>query len=139
MSFAPGSMLFLMIMTRNNQIKLKKGDFFVAGILLLLCALLFFFSRAGSGARAEITVDGETVFSAELTEITEKKDITLTNGIVVAVEPGAVYFVSSPCKGHDCVKTGRLTRAGQCAVCLPMKTVIRIYGSTDGNAPDAIT
>lgn len=128
-----------MIMTPNKKINLKKGDIFLIAFLILLAAALFLIRGSGSGDTAEVTVDGETVYKVELTSVKEKRDITLPNGVVITEEPGAVYFSASPCKGHDCIKTGKLTRAGQCAVCLPEKTVIKITGETDANTPDAIT
>ena len=128
-----------MIMTPNKKINLKKGDIFLIAFLMLLAAALFLIRGSANGGTAEVTIDGETVYKTELASVKEKRDVTLPNGVVITEEPGAVYFSSSPCKGHDCIKTGKLTRAGQCAVCLPEKTVIKITGKTDADAPDAIT
>lgn len=128
-----------MIMTPNKKINLKKGDIFLIVFLLLLAAALFFIRNTQSGTVAIISVNGETVYTTDLSSVKEKREFTLANGIVITEEPGAVYFSDSPCRGHDCVKTGKLTRAGQCAVCLPEKTVISITGKTDKNTPDAIT
>ena len=127
-------------MQQNKKIKLKKGDLIVVSVLCAMCAVLFVFSRASSGkAVAIVTVNGETVYEAALADIKKSESFVLENGVVITAEPGAVYFSDSPCAGHDCVKTGRLTRPGQTAVCLPEKTVIRIIGKQDTNAPDAIT
>ena len=126
-------------MTQNKKIKLKKGDIITVAAVLIVCAILFVFSRPSGEAVAQITVDGAVVYEAALSDIKEPENITLTNGVVVTAEQGAIYFSYSPCAGHDCVRTGRLTRAGQCAVCLPQKTVIKITGKTENDLPDAIT
>ena len=128
-----------MIMTRNKKIKLKKADIITAAVLLFICAVLFVLSRQSGEAVVRITVNGEQVYTAALSDIKEKKDLTLENGVVITLEPGAVYFAYSPCAGHDCVRTGKLTRAGQCAVCLPEKTVVSVTGKPDKTLPDAIT
>lgn len=119
--------------------KLKKGDILVSAVLLCACAVLSIFSRQSGTAAARITVNGETVFEAVLNDIKETENITLENGVVITVEPGAISFSYSPCAGHDCIKAGRLTRPGQTAVCLPTKTVIKITGKQNKDTPDALT
>lgn len=126
-------------MTKNKKNKLKKGDLIVILSLLFVAAVLFAVSRAGDGTTAAVTVDGQTVYTADLSSVTECRDLQLDNGVVITVEPGAIFFAASPCRGQDCVRTGRLTRAGQCAVCIPAKTVITITGGRAKDRPDAIT
>ena len=126
-------------MKQLGKINLKKGDILLIIFLLCLCGVLFAVYSMQSGSTATVTVDGETVFEADLSQIKEESEITLENGVVIKIAPGEIYFYSSPCKNKDCIKCGKLTKAGQCAVCLPQKTVIKISGKTDGKLPDAIT
>lgn len=123
---------------KNKKPLLSKGDLITIGILLLAAAVLFAL-RGGEGTVATVTVDGETVYTVDLSDVTDTRDVDLGNGVTVTVEPGSIRFSSSTCAGHDCILTGRLTKAGQCAVCLPNKTVIRITGDKPADMPDAIT
>ena len=121
--------------------KIKAGDAAVLAAVLALAAAVFFFSRGNGGARvlAEIIVDGQTVYEYDLREITEEQTLELTNGVAVEITPGGIRFVSSFCKGKDCVRCGLLTKAGQSAVCVPAKTVITLEGVPEKDAPDAMS
>ena len=48
---------------------------------------------------------------------------------VVTISDGSAFFSSATCPGKDCVHAGRLTKAGQLAVCLPNGVTLRIVGS----------
>lgn len=126
-------------MTPHKFSKPEKGDFIIIAALLCVCLLLFALRQNEGGSIAVVTVGGETVFEADLSAISGQKTVELQNGVIITAEPGAIYFSFSPCAGQDCVRTGRLTKAGQTAVCLSEKTVIKIIGKQNKNAPDAIT
>ena len=42
-----------------------------------------------------------------------------------------IWVESSPCKDKICMRTGKLCRAGESAVCVPLKTVVSIKGTTE--------
>ena len=86
-----------------------------------------------------LTVDGETLYEIPLDDVKESYTITLPNGVTVGVAPGEIRFVSSDCRGQDCVRCGALTRAGQAAACAPNKTVIVLKGTSEKGAPDAVS
>ena len=44
------------------------------------------------------------------------------------VKNGAVSFVNASCPDRLCEREGFLSKAGQTAVCLPRKTILRISG-----------
>ena len=48
-------------------------------------------------------------------------------------QDGAAITASS-CPDQTCVRTGTLTRAGEAAICLPARTVLRLTGSGWGDA-----
>jgi hypothetical protein len=47
---------------------------------------------------------------------------------VIEVRDGRVRFVSSPCRGKQCVHSGWLSRAGELAACLPNGVMVSILG-----------
>ncbi len=46
--------------------------------------------------------------------------------VKLLVEPGAISFQHSDCHDQICVRTGKLSKPGQAAVCLPAKISVRI-------------
>lgn len=46
----------------------------------------------------------------------------------IQVEGKTVRFSASSCPDQVCVRTGTLTRAGQTAVCLPNRVIVRLSG-----------
>lgn len=117
---------------------LRPADLIAVAAILLLAGALWLLTNSRQGETAEIVCGREVLYTIRLSEVKEPYEIRLENGITVAVEPGAVFFASSDCANQLCVRTGRLTRAGQSAACLPHKTLIRVTGR-DKTAPDALT
>lgn len=129
------------VSTDNTQSRAPRvWDFVILAAVILAALVIFLVFRAPAGGTltARITADGETLYEIDLGTVTEEQTLTLGNGVVIALYPDGAKIVSSPCKGHDCVRAGKLTRAGQCAVCLPEKTVLLLTGAP-GGGPDAIT
>jgi len=122
-----------------KSVKIKKGDIAVLAVLALILAAALLLRGSGKNVTAQVLINGEEVYSFELDKIAEKREIELENGVVIGVEPGKIYFVSSFCKGKDCVSFGELSKAGQTAVCVPAKTVITIKGVPEDGSPDAIS
>ena len=48
---------------------------------------------------------------------------------VIQIEEDCVYFAESDCPDQVCVRSGKLTRAGQIAVCLPNRVIVRLVGA----------
>lgn len=109
----------------------------ILALLAAAAAAFFAFSRA-QGCTAEVICGGELLYSIDLSEVTESYEIPLDNGAVILVEPGAVSFSRSDCENGLCVRTGKLTKSGQSAACVPNRTVIKITGRA-GKMPDALT
>lgn len=111
-----------------------RRDLALAAALLVLCALLFLFrSQAPQGAEAVVERSGETVLRQKLSQLSSPKEVTVQgeNGIslTVALYPDGVQILSADCPDQVCVRTGRLTRAGESAVCLPAGVSLRLEGS----------
>ena len=56
---------------------------------------------------------------------------------VIKIKDGAVGFEDADCRDKLCVKSGKLTRPGDTAACLPAGVVIRLEGAEKGH--DALT
>lgn len=110
---------------------LKRQDFFLIIPLLLIASvlLMWFNSRPDSGI-AVLEKYGIEVYRFDLTRQTTQQEIDLGGEyhVKVLVEPGAVSFLHSDCRDQICVHTGKLTKVGQTAVCLPAKISVRIIG-----------
>lgn len=124
---------------KHNFFRLKKADLFLLTALLLAAGVLFLLRGGGQGATATVSVDGQTVYSFDLRTVGEPQTLALENGVTIEVSAGGIAFLSSDCRGQDCVNCGRLTKAGQAAACVPNKTLITLDGAKDKNAPDAIS
>lgn len=112
--------------------KLKWGDFVIIGVVLALAAVIAAVLALGtSGDRlyAEVWQDNELVERVELTDSTDRM-IDLDGHNVIVLSGRTATMRSADCHDQVCVRTGTLTRAGQVAVCLPNRVVLRITGGT---------
>ena len=112
--------------------KLKWGDFVIIGVVLALAAVIATVLALGvSGDRlyAEVWQDNELVERVELTDSTDRT-IDLDGHNVIVLSGRTATMQSADCRDQVCVRTGTLTRAGQVAVCLPNRVVLRITGGT---------
>ena len=112
--------------------RLKWGDFVIIGAVLLLAAALTAALAAGTqGERlyAEIWQDNQLVERVALTDDTDRT-IDLDGHNVIVLSGKSARMESADCRDQVCVRTGTLTRAGQVAVCLPNRVVLKIVGET---------
>lgn len=124
-----------------NELKLfRKTDAVIAAAVLCVCAVLLLVSRAGRDGTvtAQIICDGEVYCEYELSAQTETFTVSPKEGVVITFDGGSVFFSESGCKGKQCISAGRLTKAGQSAVCLPENVLITLKGKSAPSA-DAIT
>ena len=112
--------------------KLKWGDFVIIGVVLALAAAIaavLALSTSGDRLYAEVWQDNALVERVELIDSTDRMiDLGRHNVIVLSGRTAAMQ--SADCRDQVCVRTGTLTRAGQVAVCLPNRVVLRITGGT---------
>ncbi len=102
-------------------------DLSLAAALILLAALLSFCFKGEKGTQVEIYKDGKLLNSYSLSE-----NITVTvDSITVKIESSTVCITESSCSGKDCIKSGKISRAGQCIVCLPNRLTVKITGKTN--------
>ena len=110
-----------------RRIKLRRADLLVFAALILAAALLLGLRFAVPRAKeAVISVGGTEVARVALSGA--KGVIWNDSHLTVEAEGGAVRVTSADCPDKLCVAAGDLTRAGDCAVCVPNRTVVRLVG-----------
>ena len=98
-------------------------------VLIAAAALAMLLARpTRSGAAAEVLRDGQRVAVIDLRGA--RREIALDGDVpvVIVAEWGAIWFASSACPDQVCVRSGKLSRAGETAACLPAGVVIRVTG-----------
>ena len=114
-----------------RNLRLLPGDFVVVGVVILLSGVLAvpFLSNGTETVYAEIYQDEVLVRRILLVDGIQETvmiDGKVTN--TIQVEGKTVRFSVSSCPDQVCVRTGTLTRAGQTAVCLPNRVIVRLSG-----------
>lgn len=131
--------------TRSGQPFVRKADLLLIAVLVLAAAAAFLvpqlLHRGDGTLTAELIENGKVVKVIDLNAVEEPYTIPLQSGshpaAVIAVEPGCIYYLHADCPDQVCVRTGKLTRPGQTAACVPGGTAIRLSGSAD-DAPDVV-
>ena len=115
--------------------KLKFGDFVIIGVVLVMAGALaaaLAFHSSGDKLYAEVWQDDKLVERVELTDTTDRT-IDIDGHNVIVLSGKTAVMQSADCPDQVCLRTGRLTHAGQVAVCLPHRVILKLTGtSTDG-------
>ena len=122
-----------------KRFSVKPADLIAAALILAIGLALFILRDRSERVTASVSVNGEVLYTFDLGQIREETRITLPNGVELELCPGAIGFASSPCRGQDCVRFGRLTKPGQAAACLPNRTLITLTGAPASDVPDAVS
>ena len=92
---------------------------------------------------AVISVNSEEFCRVDLSGVKEAYDLEVPTSegvVVVHIAPDGVCVKDSPCPDKVCVNTGKLTRSGQSAVCLPERVSVKLLTAEEGprSQPDAV-
>ena len=121
----------------------RRADILLVFACLLLAAVFFLQSfLSPSDGMAVIEQNVIEVGRYALSQIQKEEILQLPGEIDVQIllEPGAASFLSSDCPDQICVRTGKLTKPGEAAVCLPARVSLRIVSSQgETNGYDGIT
>ena len=117
---------------RSRQI-FKTKDVILLAILLIVAIVAFFIihSKPNENLEAVIVKDNQTYKIINLNEVEQPYQINIDGSIpvIISVEKNSIYFKNSECPDKICVNTGRLSKAGDIAVCLPAKVSIELRGN----------
>ncbi len=112
--------------------RLKWGDAVIVAVVLLLAAALtaaFGAGTQGDRLYAEVWQDNQLVERVALNDGTDRT-IDLDGHNVIVLSGKGARMASADCRDQVCVRTGTLARAGQVAVCLPNRVVLKIVGES---------
>ena len=59
-------------------------------------------------------------------------DVYKRQAVTITFSPEGAAVTASGCPDQVCVQTGQLTRAGESAICLPARVVLRLEGGGSG-------
>ena len=93
-----------------------------------LAAALTFHS-SGDKLYAEVWQNDTLIERVQLTDATDRT-IKL-DGNTIVLSGKTAKMADADCRDQVCVRTGTLTHAGQAAVCLPHRVVLKLVGMND--------
>ena len=123
---------------------MRKNDFWLILVLLVLAAGSWFLFRSDSTARDKVLVVQK---GQQVLQRIELKKVTSETKLIVPVEHGEMVIaydreggrvLSSPCPDQVCVHQGKITRSGQTIACVPEKVLVTITTAAKENDHDAI-
>ena len=123
---------------------MRKNDFWLILVLLVLAAGSWFLFRSDSTPRDKVLVvrkDQQVLQRIELKKVTSetKLIVPVEHGeMVIAYDREGGRVLSSPCPDQVCVHQGKITRSGQTIACVPEKVLVTITTAAKENDHDAI-
>ncbi|MBQ7921868.1 MAG: NusG domain II-containing protein [Clostridia bacterium] len=106
------------------------GDMFVLIFSLLLFVFLAIRPLAAADGNYCILTVGDT---KQVCSLTENRTIPVENGgysLRVEICDGTAAIIASDCPDQVCVHTGRISKTGQAAACVPAGVILHITGDT---------
>ena len=106
--------------------EMRKADFIVIFIVLIIFLIWFFPSAKGSVAK--VYINGEEYASLPLSENASLPLDTVYGRNTVVIEKGTVFVTEATCPDKLCEKH-RIQKCGQSIICLPNRVSIVIEGN----------
>ena len=121
------------LMKKSPNLKPTKYDVLVVLTVLLLAIALgarYRFAPARNAAEVVVSIDGA---EAERLPLAAAERSYTNRGYTVhlVVDNSGVWVDDADCPTQDCVRTGKISRAGQSVVCLPSRIVISVEDAAD--------
>lgn len=113
---------------------MKKGDFLIIGLVVLLIATSFLTTLLPKRQESDaviVTIAGKTTAILPLDTDFEQEIITEHGKNTLVIKDGFADIVSADCYGNDCVYQRKISKNGEIIVCLPHKLVIEITSSNE--------
>lgn len=89
---------------------------------------LVFYLRRPAGAVAKVYVDGQCVYTVDLSKVQQpyQYEIQTPYGVnTLSIVPGDMCILHADCHDHTCVRQGWLVQGGMDLVCLPHRLVVQ--------------
>ena len=112
---------------------MKKRDFILIGVILVIALLLFGVMELTKkdGAYVVVRVDGNEVARYSLSEDGEYSLNGGTN--ILRIQNGKAYLTNADCPDHLCVKQGKIDQSGETITCLPNKLTVTVFGAEEAD------
>ena len=110
--------------------RFKFWDFIIIIVILLISVIIFLNLKLTDGNTVEIYVSGK-LFSTY--SLYENKNVVIPaedGNITVSIENNKVHVIDSSCKDKNCTKELSISGRGQNIICLPLKVLIEIGGTS---------
>lgn len=123
---------------------MRKNDFWLILVLVILALGSTFFFRSNTSAKDKVLVvkqDQQVIQRIELKKITAetKLIVPVADGeLTILYDRDGVQVTSSPCPDKVCIHQGKITRSGQTIACVPEKVLVTITTAAKENDHDAI-
>ncbi len=110
---------------------MKKNDFILLGIILIVAALGFgvyaFFSQKDVGM-VTVTVDG-TVYGTY--SLKKEQEIKIQDTNILIIKEGQADMIEADCPDQVCVKHKAISKNRESIICLPNKVVVEVNGGEE--------
>lgn len=113
---------------------MKKFDFYILLVVLVITGGLFFMfnSKSSNNPEVVISVKGQEYARVSMDGKEHVFEIQTELGYnKVIVDEHGVHIEEADCPDHDCVTVGTLNKVGQSIICAPHYVVIEIVGNSD--------
>ena len=122
---------------------MKKGDYIIIGIILIITSALFFITQNSSNEhfshlKATIFINNTVYKTIDLNSETQQT-IQINESLgsnTIKIENNAIWIEDASCPDKICVLDGKIYEAGEILVCLPHKLLIEIEGYNNASVDD---
>ena len=111
---------------------MKKRDFILIGVVLVLALLLWLLPRA----LGFFSVQGEK--QVRIYDLQEEQTIEINDSNLCRIQDGEVNMTEADCPDKLCMHQGPISISGETIVCLPNKVVIEIVGKDEKDSGSQI-
>lgn len=114
----------------TTRLTLTRADWLavILAVALLPALYLHYWGDQGPAAAVRISASGQPDITVPLSG---NRRFTIHGPLgdsIIEVRDGRARFLSSPCRGKQCVHSGWLAHAGELAACLPNGVMVSILG-----------
>lgn len=116
--------------------KIRRSDIMLAAAFALAALLFWAFTvnRAPAGDYVTVSSDGEIIYTLSLDEDIEMR---LEHGDgdynILVISDGYASVTEASCPDLKCVKMKRISRDGECIICLPNKLIVEVHSDTSAD------
>ncbi|MCR4893127.1 MAG: NusG domain II-containing protein [Eubacteriales bacterium] len=126
---------------KKNCLKIKKADIILLCSLLICAVLIWVITEASAKGGDYITVstDGEIRWTLSLEEDTEmvisrgEKDYN-----ILVISGGKAWVSEASCPDLKCVHMKKISRDGECIICLPNRLIIQVHSDKDSDVDSIV-